>query len=172
MAFDNSNFARFNAIMNSRTEIGIQHVGTEVKLMISGNPLYGYYDERLKANKDIYSLNANKATVLDSPWFTETLNKAIALEEAGSHDDARKVFDELMNKAQMTFSIINRGSAEQFVKNQQVIGTVALVNVDDLGADGKPTGTQHTAVTFNKAYAPVIKAAPKSGRTWEVKAAS
>lgn len=167
--FDNSNITRFNNIMNSRKTVELSNVNASMKLKVSGTPKYGWYNDTLGKNVDIYSLNANKATVLDSEWFADTLAEAVALEAAGDTKKAGELFDELLNKAQMSFNIINdKGTAERFVKNQPVIGTIELVEVDDKDEKGKATGTTHQSVTFGSVYSPIIPETKSSSRVFEI----
>jgi uncharacterized membrane protein len=147
--------SRFNAIMNSRLVAGMHNAGQPVRCKISGNPLLGYWDERLAnpttgevgALKDIYSFNVNKLPVIQSPWFKENHANAIALEAAGEVDQARELFNKLMNASQLTMGIINReGTKEQFASNQLVDVVLGTAEVEDKDASGNPTGTTHTAL--------------------------
>lgn len=137
---------RFNNIMNARKEIGLQHVGSLVKCQVSGKPQYDYWDERVPditnggamgVLKDIYSLNLSKATVLSSTWFAEQHAEAVALEAAGDAASARRLFDELMNKSQLSYSVIQRGGKERFSSGQPVevlIDSTEVEEKDNLGA--------------------------------------
>ena len=146
--------ARYNRIMNSRLEAGFQHVGQPVRCKVSGNPMLGYWDERITnpatgevgALKDIYSFNVSKQPVLDSPWFKKNEANAKALEAAGDPDGAREVFDNLMNASQLTMGIINRdGTKMQFGRDQLVDVVLGKTEVEDK-ENGKGLGTFHTAL--------------------------
>jgi hypothetical protein len=145
---------RFNRIMNSRLTAGFQHVGQPVRCKISGNPMLGYWDERITnpsdgevgALKDIYSFNVSKLPVIQSPWFKENHANAIALEAKGDVEAARELFNDLMNKTQLTFSIINRdGTKQQFASNQLVDVVLGKTEVEDK-ENGVGVGTFHTAL--------------------------
>jgi hypothetical protein len=141
---------RFNAIMNSRIEITAGHVGKLVRMKVSGTPAYGYFDDKIGedgALKDIYSFNASKATVLDSQWFADNHAKAIALEAAGNVTEAEELFNELLNKSQLSYGVINRdGSKQQFASNQYVDAMIAMTDVKERDNEGKETGVTHKAL--------------------------
>jgi hypothetical protein len=156
---------RFNAIMNSRYDIGLQHAGQLIRLKVSGNPQLGWYDPKLDLIKDIYSLNANKLTVVDSPWFAENHAKAIALEAAGNTAEADALFNELLNKTQLTFSQINRdGMKPTFGSNQFVDCMIEVADVQDRDEAGNRLETSHRAVVVNTASAVQAAIASKSKR--------
>jgi hypothetical protein len=147
--------ARFNAIMNSRNEVTLGHAGKVIRARISGTPNLGYWDDRIVnpstgevgALKDLYSFNVSKGTVLDSPWFANAHAEACALEEAGHADEARALFNDLMNKSQLSFGIINRdGSKQQFASGQIVDIALDTTTVEDKDDAGNPTGTSHIAL--------------------------
>lgn len=162
---------RFNNIMNARKEIGLQHAGSLVKCQVSGNPQYDYWDERVPditnggamgVLKDIYSLNLSKATVLDSAWFAGQHAEAVALEAAGDSTGARKLFDELMNKSQLSYSVIQRGNKERFSSGQPVEVLIDSTDVEEKDANGVVIGT-HKAVICKTMIAQKAVAA-SSGR--------
>jgi len=146
---------RFNAIMNSRFELFQSHAGTPIRCKVSGNPKLGYWDERISgfdgksagALKDIYSFNVNKMDIVNSAWFNEDLDKAIALETAGQLDEAAKLFDELMNASQLTLGVINRdGTKQQFASNQVVDVVCVIADVADRDAAKNKLATTHKAI--------------------------
>jgi hypothetical protein len=133
--------------MNARFEVGLGHAGQVVRLKIQGNPTLGYYDDRIDALKDIYNFNASKASVLDSDWFNEQVEEAIALETAGESEAAETLFNKLMNAAQLTIGIINRdGTKMQFTSNQVVDVLIGTAETEDKDGDGNVLGTYHTSV--------------------------
>lgn len=139
--------SRFNNIMNARpTDLTLGHAGQVVRCRVAGTPQLGWYDERLQALKDIYSFNVNKMSVVDSPWFAENHAKAIALEAAGQADAAAILFNDLLNKSQLSHGIINRdGTKTQFASGQTVDLAIGTAKVEDkIGGVG--TGTFHTAL--------------------------
>jgi phosphotransferase system IIB component len=147
--------SRFNAIMNSRLVAGLHNAGEPVRCKVSGNPLLGYWDERIVnpttgevgALKDIYSFNVSKLPVIQSPWFKTNHANAIALEAAGEVDQARELFNKLMNATQLTMGIINRdGTKAQFASNQLVDVVIGTASVEDKDANGNLLGTTHTAL--------------------------
>jgi hypothetical protein len=147
---------RFNRIMNSRLEVGLGHAGKPVRCKVSGNPMFGYFDERINnpttgapegALKDIYSFNVNKASVLDSAWFSTNHAKAIAFEAAGQIAEAEQLFNELLNAAQLTLGVINRdGTKPQFQRDALVDVVIAVVDAADRDATGNKLDTTHKAI--------------------------
>lgn len=165
---------RFNRIMNSRLEVGLGHAGKVIRCKVSGNPLLGYFDDRIPnpvtgqpegALKDIYSFNVNKASVLDSAWFQQNHAKAIALEAAGNVEEARELFNQLLNSSQLSYGIINRdGTKQQFNRDQMVDLTIAVVDAVDRDEDGKETGTTHKALVVDGMSAVAATMLTKSKR--------
>lgn len=147
---------KFNRIMNSRLELGLGHAGKLVRCKISGNPLFGYFDDRVNnpttgapegALKDIYSFNVNKASVLDSAWFNTNHAKAIALETAGQVAEAGELFGKLLNAAQLTMGIINRdGTKAQFQRDALVDVVIAVVDAADRDEQGNKLESTHKAI--------------------------
>lgn len=156
---------RFNAIMNSRYNVGLQHAGALIRLKVSGNPQLGWYDDRLEALKDIYSLNANKLPVIDSKWFEDNHAKAIALEANGMTAEAEVLFNELLNKSQLTFSQINRdGLKPTFSTNQYIDCMIEVADVQDRDEAGNRLETTHRSVVVNSASAVQATIVSKSKR--------
>jgi len=164
---------RFNNIMNSRSEVNRSMTGTPVRCQVSGKPQLGYYDENITGLngqkgvlKDIYSFNVNKASVCNSTMFTEGHAKAIALEAAGDKDEARILFDQLLNQSQLSFGIINNdGTKTQFFSGQTVDLLLDTVQVQDRDAAGNRLESTHEAIVV-KSMTPVAAIVASKGRRW------
>jgi hypothetical protein len=158
---------RFNNIMNSRLELSLSHVGKVIRAKVSGNPQYGWYDPSLDAFKDLYSFNVSKATVIDSPWFTETHAKAIALEAAGNADAAGELFNSLLNKSQLSYGVINSGGMKQQFGSGQIVDLfIATVKTEDK-VEGVGQGTFHTSLVVDSISAAGVTTIGKTRRFGE-----
>jgi hypothetical protein len=142
---------RFHNIINSRITVEFaQCNGVPTTMRISNDPFQGYWNEKLEASVDIYSTNANKAPILDSEWFNAEYEKALALDAAGESDAAREIFDDLLNKAQLTFSLVNREAApSKFAKGEVIKAVLVKVKVERKDADGKGTGEFYDSIAVD-----------------------
>lgn len=164
--------ARFNAILNSRNEVNLGHAGEVVRATITGKPNIGFWDERIVnpstgevgALKDLYSFNISKGNVLDSKFFLEAEAKAIALEAAGQEAEATALYNDLLNKSQLSFGQINRdGSKPTFASGQIVELALGVVDVEEKDSNGNPTGTSHKSIVVTS-IAPVKATMLTKGR--------
>jgi hypothetical protein len=157
MALSNSNTAFYENIMSARKEVSPAQAGKAPVLLTIQSVKYSHYSKNLDGIVDIYGTNASKSTVLDSSWYKETEDKAYALEAAGQKEEARKLFEELMSKSNLSFNVINNaGTAYQFVKGEMINAPIILVTVKD------DAGVERQSVAVGKAYPVQAQAAGQS----------
>lgn len=146
--------------MQSRKErIDLSDVGTTKTLRVTSVQL-GWYDAKIDALKDIYSLDAVNLHVVQSPWYKEQLAAAVALENAGDFKGAADAFNKCMNASQMSFNVINRtGMKQQFVENQRLECFITTAERE------QPDGSMRTSIIIDKPYA--LKATPASSKDFD-----
>lgn len=99
----------------------------------SGAQVYSSSDSNLPLTKAIYNIKANSHVAMLNPRNREILREAMAAETAGEVEKAHDLFNQYLNKIQVSFSvIINPGrSVVQFYNGQMIQGRVQLITTDN-----------------------------------------
>lgn len=99
----------------------------------SGAQVYSNTDSNLPLTKSIYNIKANSHVAMLNPRNREILKAAMTAETAGDKDEAHDLFNQYLNKIQVSFSVIlNPGrNTVQFYTGQQVQGRVQLVTTEN-----------------------------------------
>ena len=157
---------RFMNILNSRATVTMQDCaeGTPLNLRISKAPFQGYWNPKLAMNQDIYNLDANKGNIITADWFKAQAKAAKELEDAGDIDGARKSFDDLLNKAQLSFSVNNPDFADALFAKGEIVKTVVDA-VDVAVKDDQGNPTEETYKTIVVVGLPVAAAAKRAAKT-------
>ena len=141
---------RARQILNSRFAVGLADAGSASNLKVV-SATYGVISELGKGGntvlKDIYNLNAYKRETAAQPEFRQAWAKAARMEQSGDSEGAEKLFNELLNRCQLTFSIINNdGMATSFSKGEIVKCVFDSVEAADRDLEGNKLEGTHTSV--------------------------
>ena len=129
--------AAFMAILNKRITLKPANAGEQHTLTIQGTPQFlakGYQYPgptgmtENQFDRTIYNVRANSALKMADPANRLILADAIKAESAGDMDTATELFNKYLNAVQLSFSVIERPGTVKFVRGNQVIATVELVD--------------------------------------------
>lgn len=120
-------------ILNKRKTILTTHFGQQVVLTVQGNGQFlakgfqypapgGTGMTENQFDRMIYNLQANSQLSMQRPEFKAILLEAVKAESAGDTDTAHELFNDYLNKVQVSFSIIENpgGTSRRFFSGDQV----------------------------------------------------
>lgn len=158
---------RFDRILNSRMQVSLSDAGDAVNLKIV-NCTYGVVSQINGEDviKDIYNLNAMK--VESAKRFAPKWAEAIAAEKAGDAERAEELFNEVLNKTQLSMGIINNaGTAQQFGKGEIVKCFLDRAEAADRDDDGNKLDTTHHTVVISSMAPIAAKSLTKKGFSFD-----
>lgn len=89
--------------------------------------------DNIPLTKTIYGVKANSHIAMLNPNNQKLLREAMQAETAGEMDDASKLFNQYLNKIQVSFSVIHNPGrrAVQFYDRQLVEGEVRVITTEN-----------------------------------------
>lgn len=144
---------RARQIMGARFAVSLSDAGSAANLKVT-NVTYGVVAQLgatgNQAIKDIYNLNAYKRETVMQPEFGQEWAKAVKLEQSGAEEEAEKLFNDLLNRCQLTFGQINNdGMAPTFSKGEIVKCTFDVAEAKNRDFEGNVIEGTHSSVIIS-----------------------
>lgn len=131
-------------IMNKRTLIPASAVGKRVKVTIQGNGnvidvknkegefVPSIADPNLALQKKIFNCKAVSATAMASDRNRQILKDAIAAEKAGDAEKASGLFNDYLNKVQLTFGVLlPNAKADKLTDGMEIAAVVEQITTEN-----------------------------------------
>jgi hypothetical protein len=131
------------AIMKQRALVTLSHVGKRIRLLVQGNGnvidvtdaagelVQSVSEPGTVLRKKIFNLRANSEVAMKNPRTRQILVDALAAEKAGDTEKASELFNDYLNKTQVSVGVLLPSAvAEQITANTEIIGTVEQITTE------------------------------------------